>query len=83
MLYRVITAIEVPLMHVNPHGIWVPVSSPVGGAYLTSAYYLQLGAIAVPVGKWLPGQDIYLSDGHAVTIPEKFLREVIDEAQCT
>jgi len=82
MLYRVITAIQVPLMHVNPHGIWVPVSH-VGGTYLTSAYYLPLGAIAVPVGKWIPGQDVYLSDGKALTIPEKFLREVIDEALCT
>jgi hypothetical protein len=82
MLYRVITAIQVPLMHVNPHGIWVPVLH-VGGAYLTSAYYLPLGAIAVPVGKWIPGKDVFLAEGRAVAIPEKFLSEVIDDALCT
>lgn len=76
MLYRVITTIDVPLMHVNPHGIWVPVASSDAG-YLTSAYYLPPGAIALPVGKWIPGQDVFLAEGHAVAIPEKFLSEVI------
>lgn len=61
-------------MHVNSHGIWVPV---VDSNFNTSLEVVGCGEIALRVGDWMPGKNVYLTEGCPVVIDDKFIREVI------
>ena len=60
-------------MHVNPHGIWVPLTD---GSFNRTLAIVGCGEIALRVGKWMPGNHVYLVEGCPVIIDDKFIREV-------
>lgn len=74
MLYRLITTIEARLAHVNPHGIWVPITD---STFACRMKLIGVGSIALKVDTWMSGhKDVYLVDGEMALIEDKFLSEI-------
>jgi len=74
MIYRLITTIEARLAHVNPHGIWVPITD---GNFTCAMKLIGAGTIALKVDAWVPGhKDVYLVDGDMALIEDRFLSEI-------